>query len=82
MKILKCSLSSDADASEVSKAGSFNDGELKDKKCTICCQVFTTESQLQKHLREHEVNDKVRAKQKWWQSQPRQVSTVNSWSSF
>uniref|UniRef100_A0A3B4G659 Zinc finger protein 236 n=1 Tax=Pundamilia nyererei TaxID=303518 RepID=A0A3B4G659_9CICH len=28
------------------------------KKCTICSQIFTTESQLQKHLREHEVNDK------------------------
>uniref|UniRef100_A0AAQ5YA70 C2H2-type domain-containing protein n=1 Tax=Amphiprion ocellaris TaxID=80972 RepID=A0AAQ5YA70_AMPOC len=39
-------------------AESFSDGELKDKKCTICSQIFTTESQLQKHLREHEVNDK------------------------
>ncbi|CAG12844.1 unnamed protein product, partial [Tetraodon nigroviridis] len=27
-------------------------------KCTICSQVFTTDSQLQKHLREHESNDK------------------------
>uniref|UniRef100_A0A8C4DK37 Zinc finger protein 236 n=1 Tax=Dicentrarchus labrax TaxID=13489 RepID=A0A8C4DK37_DICLA len=27
-------------------------------KCTICSQIFTTESQLQKHLREHELNDK------------------------
>ncbi|KAJ4931112.1 hypothetical protein JOQ06_025411, partial [Pogonophryne albipinna] len=34
------------------------DGELKNKKCTICAQIFTTESQLQKHLREHEINDK------------------------
>ncbi|XP_068425075.1 zinc finger protein 236-like isoform X2 [Clinocottus analis] len=40
------------------KGGGFSDGELKDKKCTICGQVFTTESQLQRHLREHEVNDK------------------------
>ncbi|XP_068586146.1 zinc finger protein 236-like [Cebidichthys violaceus] len=40
------------------KGGSFSDGELKDKKCTICGQIFTTESQLQRHLREHEVNDK------------------------
>nr|XP_057908770.1 zinc finger protein 236-like isoform X1 [Doryrhamphus excisus] len=36
----------------------FSDGEVKDKKCAICSQIFTTESQLQKHLREHEVNDK------------------------
>eukprot|EP00064_Thunnus_orientalis_P014040 superscaffoldBa00002383_g14081 len=47
----------DADPSE-SKAESFSDGEFKDKKCTICSQIFTTESQLQKHLREHEINDK------------------------
>ncbi|XP_030605132.1 zinc finger protein 236 isoform X3 [Archocentrus centrarchus] len=47
----------DADPSET-KAEGFSDGELKDKKCTICSQIFTTESQLQKHLREHEVNDK------------------------
>uniref|UniRef100_A0A3Q0S018 Zinc finger protein 236 n=1 Tax=Amphilophus citrinellus TaxID=61819 RepID=A0A3Q0S018_AMPCI len=53
---LLCS-SSDADPSETKGEG-FSDGELKDKKCTICSQIFTTESQLQKHLREHEVNDK------------------------
>ncbi|XP_028985325.1 zinc finger protein 236-like isoform X2 [Betta splendens] len=47
----------DADPSDA-KVDSFSDGELKDKKCTICCQVFTTESQQQKHLREHESNDK------------------------
>lgn len=46
----------DADPAE-SKAES--DGELKDRKCTICSQIFTTESQLQKHHREHETNDKV-----------------------
>ncbi|XP_034384515.1 zinc finger protein 236-like isoform X1 [Cyclopterus lumpus] len=40
------------------KGESFSDGELKEKKCTICGQIFTTESQLQRHLREHEVNDK------------------------
>lgn len=56
---LKRSLCSDADPGDA-KADSFSDGELKDKKCTICCQVFTTESQQQKHLREHESNDKVR----------------------
>lgn len=38
------------------KVDGFSDGE---KKCTICSQVFTTDSQLQKHLREHESNDKV-----------------------
>lgn len=68
LRILKCSLlyfSSDADES---KADNFSDGELKDKKCTICSQIFTTESQLQKHLREHEINDKV--------STARQVSAV------
>ncbi|XP_074539867.1 zinc finger protein 236 isoform X1 [Halichoeres trimaculatus] len=47
----------DVDPSD-SKGESFSDGELKDKKCTICSQIFTTESQLQKHQREHEVNDK------------------------
>uniref|UniRef100_A0A7N8X0R0 Zinc finger protein 236 n=1 Tax=Mastacembelus armatus TaxID=205130 RepID=A0A7N8X0R0_9TELE len=54
---VKSSDETDADPNE-SKVESFSDGELKDKKCTICCQIFTTESQLQKHLREHEVNDK------------------------
>uniref|UniRef100_A0A3Q1FY96 Zinc finger protein 236 n=1 Tax=Acanthochromis polyacanthus TaxID=80966 RepID=A0A3Q1FY96_9TELE len=54
---VKSSDETDADSSE-NKAESFSDGELKDKKCTICSQIFTTESQLQKHLREHEVNDK------------------------
>nr|XP_040021934.1 zinc finger protein 236-like isoform X2 [Gasterosteus aculeatus aculeatus] len=47
----------DADPSET-KVGSFSDGECKDKKCSICGQIFTTESQLQRHLREHEINDK------------------------
>ncbi|XP_028282065.1 zinc finger protein 236 isoform X2 [Parambassis ranga] len=47
----------DADPSE-SKAEGFTDEELKDKRCTICTQIFTTDSQLQKHLREHESNDK------------------------
>ncbi|XP_061572310.1 zinc finger protein 236-like [Cololabis saira] len=47
----------DVDPSEA-KAEGFSDGELKDKKCTFCTQIFTTESQLQKHLREHEINDK------------------------
>ncbi|XP_035808978.2 zinc finger protein 236 isoform X2 [Amphiprion ocellaris] len=54
---VKSSDETDAGSSE-NKAESFSDGELKDKKCTICSQIFTTESQLQKHLREHEVNDK------------------------
>ncbi|KAK5862695.1 hypothetical protein PBY51_018064 [Eleginops maclovinus] len=48
----------DGDPSDA-KADHFGeDGELKNKKCTICSQIFTTESQLQKHLREHEINDK------------------------
>ncbi|XP_034729238.1 zinc finger protein 236-like [Etheostoma cragini] len=47
----------DADPSNT-KADGLSDGELKEKKCSICSQVFTTESQLQKHLREHEINDK------------------------
>ncbi|KAK7887145.1 hypothetical protein WMY93_026766 [Mugilogobius chulae] len=36
------------------KGESLSDVELKDKKCTTCTQTFSTESQLQKHLREHE----------------------------
>uniref|UniRef100_A0A668AVE7 Zinc finger protein 236 n=1 Tax=Myripristis murdjan TaxID=586833 RepID=A0A668AVE7_9TELE len=40
------------------KAEAYGDGEFKDKKCTICSQIFTTESQLQRHLRDHETNDK------------------------
>ncbi|XP_045076477.1 zinc finger protein 236-like, partial [Coregonus clupeaformis] len=30
----------------------------KDNKCTVCSQSFTTESQLQRHQRDHEANDK------------------------
>lgn len=33
--------------------------ESKENKCNICSQVFTTENQLQRHLRDHEVNDKA-----------------------
>lgn len=51
---------SEADPSDA-KVESFSDGELKEKKCTICGQILSTESQLQKHLREHEVNDKASA---------------------
>ncbi|XP_008322189.1 zinc finger protein 236 isoform X2 [Cynoglossus semilaevis] len=50
-------MNSQADPSDA-KVESFSDGELKEKKCTICGQILSTESQLQKHLREHEVNDK------------------------
>uniref|UniRef100_A0A1A7X756 Zinc finger protein 236 n=1 Tax=Iconisemion striatum TaxID=60296 RepID=A0A1A7X756_9TELE len=35
----------------------FSDG-AKEKKCRICSHIFTKESKLQKHLREHELNDK------------------------
>ncbi|XP_013880065.1 zinc finger protein 236 [Austrofundulus limnaeus] len=35
----------------------FSDG-AKEKKCTICSQIFSKEGKLQKHLREHELNDK------------------------
>ncbi|XP_061676485.1 zinc finger protein 236-like isoform X4 [Syngnathoides biaculeatus] len=47
----------ETDANE-NKVDGFSDAEFKEKKCTICSQIFTTESQLQKHLREHEINDK------------------------
>lgn len=58
IKVLSLVLDSDADPTD-GKAESFSDGEVKDKKCSICSQIFTTESQLQKHLRQHELNDKV-----------------------
>uniref|UniRef100_A0A3B3TGJ5 Zinc finger protein 236 n=1 Tax=Paramormyrops kingsleyae TaxID=1676925 RepID=A0A3B3TGJ5_9TELE len=32
--------------------------ESKEFKCTVCSQSFTKESQLQRHLRDHEANDK------------------------
>ncbi|CDQ71713.1 unnamed protein product [Oncorhynchus mykiss] len=34
-------------------------GDSKDNKCTVCSQSFTTESQLQRHQRDHEANDKA-----------------------
>ncbi|XP_029536016.2 zinc finger protein 236-like isoform X3 [Oncorhynchus nerka] len=34
-------------------------GDSKDNKCTVCSQSFTTESQLQRHQRDHEANDKL-----------------------
>ncbi|KAF0045089.1 hypothetical protein F2P81_001618 [Scophthalmus maximus] len=58
--LLNDNLFINADSGETKGEG-VSDGELKDKKCTICSQVFTTESQLQKHLRVHEVNDKASA---------------------
>nr|XP_061789717.1 zinc finger protein 236-like [Nerophis lumbriciformis] len=54
---VKSSDETEADDNE-NKVDGFSDGEFKDKKCTICSQIFTTESQLQKHHREHEINDK------------------------
>ncbi|XP_035019257.2 zinc finger protein 236 isoform X3 [Hippoglossus stenolepis] len=54
---VKSSDGTDADPSE-NKPEGYSDGEVKDKKCRICCHVVTTDSQLQKHLREHESNDK------------------------
>uniref|UniRef100_A0A671WLP4 Zinc finger protein 236 n=1 Tax=Sparus aurata TaxID=8175 RepID=A0A671WLP4_SPAAU len=54
---LRVKSNDDTDADPSDTKGE-SDGELKDKKCTICSHIFTTESQLQKHLREHEVNDK------------------------
>ncbi|XP_034031282.1 zinc finger protein 236-like [Thalassophryne amazonica] len=54
---VKSSDGTDTEPSE-QKADSLSDGELAEKKCTICSQVFTTESQLQRHHREHESNDK------------------------
>ncbi|XP_053736407.1 zinc finger protein 236-like isoform X1 [Synchiropus splendidus] len=54
---VKSSDETDADSSG-NRDESLADGEFKEKKCTMCTQTFTTESQLQKHLREHESNDK------------------------
>ncbi|KAM3872736.1 zinc finger protein 236 [Diretmus argenteus] len=54
---LKTHDGTDANPSEP-KAQGYSDGEFKEKKCTICSQVFTTESQLQRHCRDHEANDK------------------------
>ncbi|XP_029591855.1 zinc finger protein 236 isoform X2 [Salmo trutta] len=34
-------------------------GDSKENKCTVCSQSFTTESQLQRHQRDHEANDKL-----------------------
>lgn len=42
----------------------FSDG-AKEKKCTICSQIFSKEGKLQKHLREHELNDKVLSATGW-----------------
>ncbi|XP_028971587.2 zinc finger protein 236 isoform X1 [Esox lucius] len=36
----------------------YSHGNSKDNKCTVCSQSFTTESQLQRHQRDHEANDK------------------------
>nr|XP_023835956.1 zinc finger protein 236-like [Salvelinus alpinus] len=36
----------------------YSHGDSKDNKCTVCSQSFTTESQLQRHQRDHEANDK------------------------
>lgn len=35
--------------------------ERSNTKCTVYSQIFNTESQLRKHLREHEINNKVSA---------------------
>ncbi|XP_059921116.1 zinc finger protein 236-like isoform X3 [Gadus macrocephalus] len=46
------------DGTSESKSENCNDGEVREKTCNMCSQVFTTESQLQRHLRDHEANDK------------------------
>ena len=48
-----------ADLSE-QKADSSSHGETRDIRCSVCSQSFSTESQLQRHHREHQANDKVR----------------------
>ncbi|KAG7256038.1 hypothetical protein CRUP_020061 [Coryphaenoides rupestris] len=37
---------------------SCRDGEFRERRCSMCSLVFTTDSQLQRHLRAHEANDK------------------------
>ncbi|CAL1610638.1 unnamed protein product [Knipowitschia caucasica] len=59
---LRVKSNEDTDA-DPNKAERFNDGELKDKKCTTCTQSFSSESQLQKHLREHESDKPHRCEQ-------------------
>ncbi|XP_076136440.1 zinc finger protein 236 [Alosa pseudoharengus] len=44
------------EGAQESKHGSH--AESRENKCNICSQVFSTENQLQKHLRDHEANDK------------------------
>ncbi|XP_046907292.1 zinc finger protein 236-like isoform X2 [Hypomesus transpacificus] len=46
-----------ADLSE-QKADSSSHGETRDIRCSVCSQSFSTESQLQRHHREHQANDK------------------------
>ncbi|KPP72157.1 zinc finger protein 236-like [Scleropages formosus] len=48
---------------DLQESGAENSGygaaEARHFKCTVCSQVFTKESHLQRHLRDHEANDKV-----------------------
>nr|XP_015212650.1 PREDICTED: zinc finger protein 236 isoform X2 [Lepisosteus oculatus] len=49
----------DADGSqENSENPGYSNSEPRDFKCSVCSQSFPKESQLQRHLRDHEVNDK------------------------
>uniref|UniRef100_A0A8C9TNU2 Zinc finger protein 236 n=1 Tax=Scleropages formosus TaxID=113540 RepID=A0A8C9TNU2_SCLFO len=47
---------------DLQESGAENSGygaaEARHFKCTVCSQVFTKESHLQRHLRDHEANDK------------------------
>ncbi|KAG7469963.1 hypothetical protein MATL_G00134380 [Megalops atlanticus] len=36
----------------------YSHADTREKKCTVCSLSFTKESQLQRHIRDHEVNDK------------------------
>ncbi|KAJ8411571.1 hypothetical protein AAFF_G00163790 [Aldrovandia affinis] len=36
----------------------YSHADTREKKCTVCSLSFTKESQLQRHMRDHEVNDK------------------------
>ncbi|KAJ8288347.1 hypothetical protein COCON_G00010060 [Conger conger] len=36
----------------------YGHADTREKKCTVCSLSFTKESQLQRHIRDHEINDK------------------------
>ncbi|XP_028834618.1 zinc finger protein 236 isoform X2 [Denticeps clupeoides] len=48
----------DAEGQQEEKSENYGSAEPKEHKCSICSQPVTSEGQLQRHLREHEANDK------------------------